>query len=443
MTTDRKISLSSVRAALNHEMASVAFIMVVIFLIGSDFFNIIVGPGPVTAGMRIVMLVLMIVWVARNPRFLVRGLVSAPELSAFLALATISLIWSTYPAVTLDRLYSLIVTTLAAVTLGAKVSLRTLFIALGILAALTVISSFGAIATIPAARGLPPWDHTWRGVFNHKNGLGASCMFMLIYSSAAFMVSKGRARTLFLLVAFGAAALLIASESRTSQIIAVLSMTAFFAALMYRRWAIIWAISHLAIVTTVVVGAYFLFASSAVDPVFDLIGREPTLSGRLPLWAKTWPNVVDRPWLGYGYSAFWEPTSHRVLEISRSPAVGYIPFYSHNGLIETLLNTGIVGLALFLGHLLRSFSAIFNGFRVREARPMLIAAHVIIVAFLLLNVTESSILSRESLTWIAFVALSTKLAAVGKAARRRLRRSPRGVGQAWTAASTPLGGARS
>ncbi|WP_343116285.1 O-antigen ligase family protein [Ostreiculturibacter nitratireducens] len=420
--TERYLSLSTMRRAVTHEIAGLAYVMAVIFLIGSDFFNIVIGPGPVTAGGRMAMLGLLVVWIVRNLPSLVRGLVSAPELTAFIGLAMISLLWSAYPEVTLDKLYSLVITTFAAMTLGGKVSLRTLFIALGILALYVVVASFGAIAAIPEARGIPPWDNAWRGVFNHKNGLGGASMFMLIYSSAAFMVTTGRARTMFLLVAIGSATLLLASQSRTSQILALLSVGALFIGLAHRRWATVWAMSHLVIVSMVVGGAYVLFASRAVDPVFDLIGREPTLSGRLPLWAITWPHVVDRLWLGHGYSAFWVPTSQSVIDLSRSPTIGYIPWYSHNGLIETLLNTGVIGLALFVGHLLRTFSAIFNGFRIRETRHLIIVAHVIIVGFLLLNVTESSVLSRESLTWMVFVALSTKLAVIGNAAKRSLRR---------------------
>lgn len=416
--TDRHLSFSGARAVLEHEMASVVFIVVVIFLVGADFFNVALGGGVVTASLKLLMMFPMIFWVGRNTRFLLRGLMAVPELSAMLALVLLSVLWSAYPGITLERLFPLFVTTSAAITLGSKVSLRTLIIALGILAAITVISSFVAVATIPSARGIPPWDTTWRGVFNHKNGLGSSCMFMLIYSSSAAILCQGRARTFFLLVAAGAGLLLVESESRTSQVIATISMTALLVGVLYRRWALIWGIVYILFVTGAVALASFLFASSSADPVFELIGREPTLSGRLPLWAETWPNVTDRLWLGHGYSAFWDPESRAVIEIARNTAVGYIPYYSHSGLIETLLNTGVIGTALFAILLIRLIVTVFSGFRLRAGRPALIAAQVIVIAFILLNITESSILSRESLTWMGFVAVATKLGNIAKADRR-------------------------
>jgi exopolysaccharide production protein ExoQ len=128
--------------------------------------------------------------------------------------------------------------------------------------------------------------------------------------------------------------------------------------------------------------------------------------------------VVDHLWLGYGYAAFWEPNRFDVIAIARDSTIGYVPFYSHNGLIETLLNTGLVGMTLLAILLIRAVSTIFLGFRLGTAVPELMTALVIIVTFVLLNLTESMVLSRQSLIWMVFVAVVTKLGNVARAQSR-------------------------
>lgn len=69
-----------------------------------------------------------------------------------------------------------------------------------------------------------------------------------------------------------------------------------------------------------------------------------TLSGRIPLWHTLWPQFRDHPFIGHGFGAFWYPNRfadvyHEVLW----PAV-----VGHNGFLDELLGTGVIGLLLFL-----------------------------------------------------------------------------------------------
>jgi O-antigen ligase len=69
-----------------------------------------------------------------------------------------------------------------------------------------------------------------------------------------------------------------------------------------------------------------------------------TLSGRIPLWHTLWPQFRGHPFIGHGFGAFWYPNRfadvyHEVLW----PAV-----VAHNGFLDELLGTGVIGLLLFL-----------------------------------------------------------------------------------------------
>ncbi len=69
-----------------------------------------------------------------------------------------------------------------------------------------------------------------------------------------------------------------------------------------------------------------------------------SLDGRIPLWHTLWPYFGDHPFIGHGFGAFWYPNRfadvyHEVLW----PAV-----VAHNGFLDELLGTGVIGLLLFL-----------------------------------------------------------------------------------------------
>ena len=49
--------------------------------------------------------------------------------------------------------------------------------------------------------------------------------------------------------------------------------------------------------------AVFLVANSAA--VFAVLNRDPSFTGRLPLWDMQMQAIIRRPPLGYGYCGFW------------------------------------------------------------------------------------------------------------------------------------------
>jgi O-antigen ligase len=78
-----------------------------------------------------------------------------------------------------------------------------------------------------------------------------------------------------------------------------------------------------------------------------LMGRSEdshTLAGRLPLWELLLEYIGKRPWLGYGWGAFW--TADRIGDISADQnwSIGS----AHSSYLEMALQTGWVGFALLL-----------------------------------------------------------------------------------------------
>uniref|UniRef100_A0ACD5GNQ9 O-antigen ligase family protein n=1 Tax=Desertifilum tharense IPPAS B-1220 TaxID=1781255 RepID=A0ACD5GNQ9_9CYAN len=74
------------------------------------------------------------------------------------------------------------------------------------------------------------------------------------------------------------------------------------------------------------------------------LGKEPTLSGRTYLWEASIEKIRQRPWLGYGYQAFWQVSGGAEYVWT---AVRYQPAHSHNGFINLTLDLGLLGSFFF------------------------------------------------------------------------------------------------
>ena len=402
----------------------VAIVAILVFIICTDVFKVVIGTEFPEGQVKFGVTVLMATFAFFHVRFLLRAAFGAPELAMLLILILLSTTWSLDPVLTLERTFQLYATSALAMVLASMLSMRGLMLALAAIAGVLMVASIVAIGLVDSARGAEPWPDTWRGVFYHKNGLGSISAVSLILLSAATSISKGWTRRVFVSLAILSVLLLVASESRTSQVIATFSVLAVIVSAMVRNYMRIWMIGFLlAFVVGFAVVLVVLFSGIA-DPWLEAIGRRATLSNRIPLWQIVWPEVLDRIWTGYGYETYWDPEAERVTRIERIPFLGFTPHYSHNGLLELLLNVGILGPPLVAAALLRATIGAYVALRVKGMRIAGASALVVLVAFFLFNFTESMLLNRDSFGWFVFVAVATKLSLLLKLRSRRWLRGP-------------------
>ncbi len=76
---------------------------------------------------------------------------------------------------------------------------------------------------------------------------------------------------------------------------------------------------------------------SNLATVSSSFGRDETLTGRTETWAELVPVVKRQPLLGYGFGSFWTTARREFYRMS----------HGHNGYLDTLLELGAVGLALY------------------------------------------------------------------------------------------------
>ncbi|NJN48601.1 MAG: O-antigen ligase family protein [Alkalinema sp. RL_2_19] len=123
------------------------------------------------------------------------------------------------------------------------------------------------------------------------------------------------------------------------------------------------------------------------------------------MWFGALDKIAERPWLGYGFRAFWRPEGGAP-EIWK--IVGYEPPHAHNGYINISLDLGVIGLALFLLSLLISYAKSIQWLRMRKGVISLLP--ILYVTFMFMyNHSENTIIEHNSIFWAEFVAISLSL----------------------------------
>src|SRR5262249_28281766 len=141
----------------------------------------------------------------------------------------------------------------------------------------------------------------WCGVFNHKNELGEKMgLALIVFTCLLWEYRQDRLKYLILLV-FGVTLLLL-SQSMTSIIIAVLTLSLG----LYLRSRLRPAPKVAICPTALTVGLMAsVFLAGRMDAVFASVGRDSGLTGRVPIWRYSFQALLERPFLGAGWDAFW------------------------------------------------------------------------------------------------------------------------------------------
>jgi exopolysaccharide production protein ExoQ len=121
------------------------------------------------------------------------------------------------------------------------------------------------------------------------------------------------------------------------------------------------------------------------DVVLELLGKDPTLTGRTELWEYVTGFISERPVLGWGLTAFWSTANPLADEVSS--ALGWTVPEAHNGLLEMLLEVGVVGTGFFLFLWARTLVLALRSARTAE-RQTGVSALLCLCGIILVGVTE-------------------------------------------------------
>ena len=144
---------------------------------------------------------------------------------------------------------------------------------------------------------------------------------------------------------------------------------------------------------------FLILLSEYLVPFLEAIGKDATLTGRVPLWHLADEQISRRLMLGYGFSAFWSPANGQAWLIWEK--VGWEAPHAHNGYRDILLGLGMIGLVLLAFVIAR---ALRQGVALHLAEPRngWLWLNVLVGVFLTMNLSESLFLSSNDLPWIVF-----------------------------------------
>jgi exopolysaccharide production protein ExoQ len=351
------------------------------------------------------------------------------------ALTLLSTLWSQDPGTTVRNSIALAGTTLFGGYLAAcysrKEQLRMLAWALSIMAVLSllyiVLGPSGGVATDPEG------GVGMSGVFGHKQALGKS----MALAAMVFIILAATARSHRWLPWVGSAValvLVLLSDSKGALVLLLIFVPLWP---MYKalRWRYTAAVPFLIAAVLLGSGAAVLLFLNA-EPVLAALGKNPTLTGRTIVWSAVLDMIRERPWLGYGYSAFWRGSEGPSALI---PLITGADFSNaHNAILSVWLDLGVLGVSIFL---LCVSWAILRAIKcARFTRTADGLWPLTYLTFYTLNgVMEASSPQENDIMWVLFVAVAltpiTQRGGNGKIASGPgfARKSPARTGKkAWT-----------
>lgn len=362
------------------------------------------GFLPISLGLvRVGIAILTLFLIGRHWRSALRVATRDGLLLGLILLACASLFWSIDPALSLQRAIALITATLLGVYIAMQFSIQqqaSLF-----LRAIGLILIFSALfALFLPQYGLMGSPHVgrWNGILSHKNVLGriaALGAILLIYLPPAYTrLSRPGQLLLFAL----AVLIIVMTESAAARMILLLFVAALpLSGLLKAHPYLFMAASILGLLIAVALLLWFL---GNYEAVFAVFGRDATLTGRSMLWDSSLLTILDRPWLGHGYSASFTPGAPIYARLIWQEAP-----HAHNGWLDIGLDLGLLGVSLFTLGYLRSVFRAFHRIRWQPG-PTWRYCLIFLLLFLAGSITDTSPFLIRDITWIMYVSVTLTLA---------------------------------
>lgn len=373
--------------------------------------SVVIGGDAASSAARALIYALFVLHLLVHWRAIARAVWQSKAAWAITLFAAVSVTWSTDHGVTERSSALLGISGLFGVYIGVRFSAREQLEMVAWALAIAVAVSLLFVVATPY--GIQPggYDGAWRGAFIHKNTFGKTmALGVPVFWLAARNFPRQRlVNTGFAVLCVG---LVILSRSIGS-LMSALFMAMVLAGLpalkspRVRGWV-------LAAGSLTIAGVLVTLAVLYGQAFLELLGKDPTLTGRTVLWGMVLTKIAVHPILGYGFDAFWH--GHQALYADIWRVVGWNPPHSHNGFLNVTLEVGLVGLGVFVLGLsqtvARSFKMLRAGLVVVSAWPF-----IYLLYFIVSNLLEVSFLQYSNIFWILYMAAATSVV-VASATRR-------------------------
>jgi exopolysaccharide production protein ExoQ len=339
-----------------------------------------------------------------------KQLLGAMLLVGLLVYTFISTGWSIQPDVTFRRSIALLMTTLFGVYLATRYDWRSLVLLFA--ASFGIMAIVGFIGSLLAPKLFVhklEYAGAWKGVWRHKNQMGSLMARGVMACVCAAVLMPQRRRMWWAAAAFCFVMVLL-SQSITSVLATIVGLTVI---------AIFWTASKGALsgytfaYCLLMIGlaalAAVLFAPEAL---FQMAGRDSTLTGRAGIWMLVEQEIDKAPVFGHGYQSFWQGLHGPAAHIRQ--ALWFNVPHSHNSWLELMLDLGYFG-AIGVG----AYFALTTARTLTKFKEPMIGAFALatLSATFLFSLSETVLWLPNSYLQAMLVAIAIKLSTEANARR--------------------------
>lgn len=419
MTADNlNLGLQTVRAPVMTGVVRVAFFLIIMLSLLSPLMVLSDLPGfgeqsPVRQVAYIGLFLALIV--ALRPDSAPSRLNTVPwPILVALGWCWLSLAWSTDRGASVSHLILTTIVLWSVFTCVAELKFSEINLFVRIALVVLVAANFATVLVNPAF-GIHQVNDVlennlagdWRGMMMHKNIAGLVMAITIIYF---IFYAKEIAMAIRLPVIAAAAIFLALSTSKTSTGMLV---AAILVGLIFRYYS--WRLRPLMVIAVLVIAIGTTVISFIYkDPLKAQWSNPEAFTGRTRIWAAVLGYAEDNGIVGSGFGAFWNIGGS-------SPVYKYATGWvtevgtAHNGYLDILAQTGIIGLVLVVGTLIFwPLGVLLWGSKNSKERSALLSA--VMIFCIGHNFTESSIFDRDQIANV-FLMLAAALALKGETRR--------------------------
>ncbi len=308
-----------------------------------------------------------------------------------------SAFWSVDPGISIKQAVEYLALICASIGIATNLEADEYIELLGYLVFGAAAVSLILLVVMPSAV-ISPGLGDFRGIFSQKNVLGeAMTMGALAVLHMMRTRKKRNLRWLLFLIVIVVAAVESASATSCTTIFVFCAIDFFLFLLRKGRSARVAAISMMILATPVLI-ASLVFP----DALLELMGKDPTLTGRTDIWHLVIADIYKRPLLGWGYLAFWSTSNPAAVDIATT--LHWFAPQAHNGLLEILLHVGLVGAALVILIWLRTLFVAVKCMRLADYALGLTSV-LSCIGIILVGISESVLVDAfEASTGLFFIA---------------------------------------
>ena len=240
----------------------------------------------------------------------------------------------------------------------------------------------------------------WKGLFEHKNGFGpffAVGFFILAYQLHDSSIWK----KLLIFIAMMLSFLFVLKSGSATAVVcfSILILITPLFLITFRMPPLERFVIFLGIVSTLPL--LFISLGPAISQViFDLTGRDATLTGRTGIWEVMMRAVWEKPLLGYGAGLAQRPSFIAQFH----DEIGFEAATAHNSFIDVMLNFGIPITAIISFLLFRTlFKGLFAAYSNKSQLYYNSLACGLLVVVIAVSFASSGALVGRSVLWMYFI----------------------------------------